>query len=70
MAGRKIIDVLRRALKADKRPLYQISRATGLPYASLYGFRAGTRKGLRLDSAETLAQALGLELRPRARKGR
>jgi hypothetical protein len=70
MADKTITEVLRRALKADKRPLLQVARAAGLPYASLYGFRSGERKGLRLESAERLAKVLGLELRPKARKGR
>jgi len=65
------IEILRRALRADKRPLLQVSRAAGLTYSVVYRFRQGQYGLLSLASAEKLARALGLELhlRPK-RKGR
>jgi hypothetical protein len=68
MAPETMTKMLRRALQADKRPLLQISTAAGLPYPVVYRFAKGQREGLSLASAEKLAVALGLELRPR--KGR
>jgi hypothetical protein len=68
MASKTMTETLLRALRADKRPLLQISTAAGLPYPVVYRFAKGQRVGLTLASAEKLAVALGLELRPR--KGR
>ena len=68
MPTRKITETLRRALRADKRPLLRIANAAGLPYPVVYRFAHKQRKGIRLASAEKLATVLGLELRPR--KGR
>jgi len=62
------IEVLRRALRADKRPLLRIANAAGLPYPVVFDFAKGKR-GLSLASAEKLAAALGLELRPRKAGG-
>jgi len=59
------IEVLRRALRADKRPLLRIANAAGLSYPVVFNFAKGKRKGLSLVSAEKLAAVLGLELRPR-----
>jgi len=71
VASKTIADALRRALRADKRPLLQIVKAAGLPYPPIWRFREGQRKGIRLDTAEKLAAVLGLELRPvRKRKDR
>jgi len=67
MADKTITEMLRRSLRADKRPLLQVARAAGMDYSNLYRFRAGEHKGLQLESAERLAKVLGLELR--ARKG-
>ena len=68
MASGKITEILRRALRADKRPLLCIANAAGLPYSVVYRFAHKQRKGIRLASAEKLAAVLGLELRPK--KGR
>jgi len=68
MAGKTITEALRRALKADRRPLYQIARAARVPHPNLYCFVSGKRKGIRLASAERLAAVLGLELRPKKRQ--
>jgi len=67
MARATTLEVLRRALRADKRPLLRVANAARLPYPVVYDFAKGKR-GLSVASAEKLAGALGLELRPR--KGR
>lgn len=64
-------EILRRAVRAEKRPLLRMANAAGLPYPVVYRFAKGQRKGLSLASAEKLAAVLGLELRPvRKRKDR
>jgi len=67
MARATTLEVLRRALRADKRPLLRIANAARLPYPVVYDFAKGKR-GLSLASAQKLAAVLGLELR--LRKGR
>jgi len=67
VADKTIIEILRRRLRADKRPLLQVAKAAALDYGNLYRFRQG-RGGMTLESAGKLAAVLGLELRPR--KGR
>jgi transcriptional regulator with XRE-family HTH domain len=64
MAPATTIEMLLRALRADKRPLLQIAQAAGLFYPTIYNFAKGKR-GLSLASAEKLAPVLGLELRLR-----
>mgnify|MGYP006969542212 CR=1 FL=1 len=56
-------DVLRSALEAAKKSdsLLQISKACGVPYASLHDYLAG--KDMYTRHAATLAEYLGLELR-------
>jgi len=68
MASTKMVEILRRRLRADKRPLLQIAQAAGLPYPVVHHFASGKR-GLQLVSAAKLAAALGMELRPRKAGG-
>lgn len=71
MARETMTEILRRAVRAEKRPLLRMANAAGLPYPVVYRFAKGQRKGLSLASAEKLAAVLGLELRPvRKRKDR
>ena len=70
MARKTMTEILRRALRADKRPLLRVAQAAGVPHPIVYRFAGGQRKGLSLASAEKLAAALGLELRPVRKKGR
>lgn len=46
-----------------------VAKLAGLPYAGIYRFVV-YEKDLTLDSASRLCEALGLELRPAAAKGR
>ena len=59
---------LREAIIEDGRTIYEISQAIGIEPDSLYRFQQG--KDIRLDTADRLAKALGLELRPFKRKRR
>jgi predicted transcriptional regulator len=59
---------LREAIIEDGRTIYEISKAIGIEPDSLYRFQQG--KDIRLDTADRLAKALGLELRPFKRKRR
>jgi Predicted transcriptional regulator with an HTH domain len=61
-------DTLREAILEDGRTIYEIAKAIGIEPDSLYRFQGG--KDIRLDTADRLAKALGLELRPFKRKRR
>lgn len=56
--------LLRQALKNDGRTVYRISVDSGVPPASIYRFISGERS-LKLKQAGMLANAVGLELRPK-----
>lgn len=55
-------EVLREELAACKLSYAEISRRTGIPRQSMMWFVDGTRKTLRLDTAEVLAEFFDLEL--------
>jgi hypothetical protein len=59
---------LRDAIRRDGRTLYAIARDAGIPYPPLYRFvkgdKDGCKQGLRLTTADKIAETLGLELRP------
>ena len=57
-------EVLKGAIELDGRSLYAIAKAAGMPYPPLYRFVHG-QQGLNLETADKLAEALGLALRPR-----
>jgi hypothetical protein len=56
----KVADVIRRAMLSSEKSRYQLSREAGVDQAALCRFAAGS--GLRTESLELLAQALGLEI--------
>ena len=64
----RLSDTLREAIHSDGRTIYEIAKAIGIEPDSLYRFQQG--KDIRLDTADRLAKALGLELRPFKRKRR
>lgn len=59
-AKSKVADEIRRALKACGRSRYQISLASGVNQGALCRFAAGS--GLRIESLEAVALALGLQI--------
>jgi len=68
----RILDQVRRAIKASGTTRYAISKATGIPQSQLARLMTG-EKGLSIESLERLANCLGLEIviRPKRRqKGR
>ncbi len=56
-----LTDVLKKAVVDSGSPLLQISKGSGLEYASLFRFMSGERS-LRLDKADKLAAYFGLQL--------
>ncbi len=61
---------LKAAIDGSGQSRYALSCASGVAQSALSRFMSGER-GLSLESAARLADALGLELRPkRSRKGR
>lgn len=58
--------VLRTALEADGRTVYEIAKETNTETDTWYRFRDG--KDIRLKTASKLAAVLGLELTPVKRK--
>ncbi len=61
-----ILEQLREAARRSGLSMLRLSEQSGLRYMSVHRFVAG-RKGVTIDSAARLAEALGLEvvLRPR-----
>ncbi len=59
-------DILRDAMEADGRSIYQLARDADIPYPVLYRFvkgdKSGRRQSLHLVTVDKLTQALGLEL--------
>jgi hypothetical protein len=64
----KFSDQLRRAVRDSEATRYAISKTTGIDQAVLCRFVAGA--GMSLESIDKLMEALGLEIRPRKRKGK
>ena len=66
-------DLLREAAIADGRSIFILARDANVPYSVLYRFikgdKTGHRQGLTLMTADKLAKALALELKP-IKKGR
>ncbi len=66
-------DVIRKAAIADGRSIFILARDANVPYSVLYRFikgdKTGHRQGLTLMTADKLAKALNLELRPK-KKGK
>jgi hypothetical protein len=60
--------IIREAINEDKRTLYRFSKDSGVKYQTLHRFFYGEREKINIETAEKLAAAVGLELRP-ARKG-
>ena len=62
-------DVLREAVIADGRSIYQLARDANIPYPVLYrfirGYKDGHKQSMTIITADKLAEALKLELRPK-----
>jgi transcriptional regulator with XRE-family HTH domain len=68
----RILDQIRKAIRAGDKSRYRIAQETGIPESQLSRLMSG-EKGLSIESLERLADCLGLEvtIRPkRRRKGR
>ena len=68
-ARSSLSEVLRRAIRGGGLTFQALAEATGVERGSISRFVRGERS-LRLDMADRLAAYLGLELRPRGKKGR
>ena len=65
----KILNTLRRAIETTDETRYSIARGSGVNASQLCRFVSGER-GLSIESAETLADYIGLEIIIRPRRGR
>ena len=65
-------DILRQAAMADGRSIFALARDAGIPYPVMYRFlkgdKTGHKWGLTLTTADKLAEALGLGLRPKKKR--
>jgi transcriptional regulator with XRE-family HTH domain len=70
-SGMALLDDLRNAISKSGRTGYDLSRASGVTAGQLSRFMRGER-GLSVETVESLADALGLEitLAPKRRRGR
>jgi hypothetical protein len=65
-----VSDALRAAIEKSGRTYYDIAKEAGVDWGTLQRFVDGTRPNIRIDSVDKLCVALGLELRPAAKKKR
>ena len=65
----KIRQAIREAIESDKRSRYRIAQETGISEPMLCLFMQ-SKRGMTLERLELLAEYLGLEIRPKSRKGR
>jgi len=67
----RILDQLRKAVRANPKSCYRLSKETGIDQAQLSRMMSG-QEGLGVENLEKLADALALEIvaRKRGRKGR
>ncbi|MGE0537939.1 MAG: helix-turn-helix domain-containing protein [Pirellulales bacterium] len=68
MVVKTFSEELREAVRNASVSRYQISKATGISEANLSRLVHGTG-GLRLETLDKLIDYLGMELRPKKRKG-
>lgn len=61
-----VTDTLRREMERSGQTRYMIAKATGIPQSTLSRFHNGG--ALRSGNLDTLAEHLGLELRPKRRE--
>ncbi len=65
-------EVLRKAAEVDGRSMFALARDAGIPYPVMYRFlkgdKTGRKWGLTLMTADKLAEAVGLKLRPRKKR--
>jgi hypothetical protein len=64
----KVADQIRAAIKASGKSRYEIFQASGVDQAALHRFVV-KGAGLKVDSLEAIAAALGLEIIIRRKKG-
>jgi plasmid maintenance system antidote protein VapI len=67
--GMGIVKELKTAIEADGRSVNALARAADLSPIQLSRFIRGKR-GVNIETADRLCEALGLELRPKQRKGK
>ena len=75
MANKKqqpMAEILRQVFAADGRSIFQLARDADVPYPVMYRFIKGDKNGrkqsLTLETADKLAEAMGLELRPKKKR--
>ena len=63
-----ILEAIRKAMKKSGLTRYRIAKDTGIDQSILW--RIVNNGSCSIDTADTLCKYLGLELRPKLRKGR
>lgn len=57
-----MLEKIKNLIKADNRTLYRLSKDSGLEYSLLHNLINNNKKGIRLDTAFKLADALGVDV--------
>jgi transcriptional regulator with XRE-family HTH domain len=65
----KILDEIRKAIRASDKTRYRLSQETGIPQSQLSRLMTG-EKGVSFERLECLAEALGLEIVVRPKRTR
>ena len=70
MSGKKrtVSEQMRKAIEQSGMSRYAICKVTGIDKATLSRFMAG--RGLSMEALDRLCRFLGLELKPKGKKGR
>ena len=68
--AKKMDRILKRAIKADGRSLYRISKLAKLHYSVLQRFVQNDQLAIALPTIAALAEVVGLELRPKRKGGK
>ena len=67
---KKISESLRDAIENSGQSLYKIAKGTGVPNPTLYRWIDGSRANISIETADRLAEYLGLELQPVTKRNR
>ena len=62
---KKISEVIRQAIEDSGQSVYEIAKGAGVPNPTVYRWVRRIRSNISIDTADKLADYLGLELRPK-----
>jgi hypothetical protein len=67
--GGPVERAIKRAIAARKETRYVTAKASGVSYPTVFRFLDSEGADIRLSTVETLVEYLGLEVKPKGKKG-